>query len=180
MSERSRLLLHVCCGPCATVALERLLPQYEVTAYWYNPNIAPPEEHDLRLEAARVVAAHAGVELVEAGYDPESWEECVSGLEDAPEGGARCEFCFAHRLANAAQYAQANRFTRLACTLTVGPRKNALLINTLGSALATAQGLRFVEADFRKQGGFLRSVELSRELGIYRQTYCGCAYSRRK
>jgi epoxyqueuosine reductase len=176
MEDRPRLLLHVCCGPCATVALERLLPEYEVVALWYNPNIQPAEEHDLRLAGALQVTQHFGVEMALLPRDEADWLEAVRGLEEEPEGGKRCAKCFRHRIARAVREA-GEGFSFVSTTLTVGPSKPAQIINGIGRAACAGTGLQFVEADFKLQNGFARSVELSRSLGIYRQRYCGCAFA---
>lgn len=176
---RPRLLLHVCCGPCATVALERLLPDYSVTALWHNPNIQPEQEYDLRLDSALGVAEHFGVDMILARRDESAWLEAVRGLEDEPEGGKRCIECFRYRIARAVDEARSGGFEWVATTLTVGPSKRAEVINQIGREACEAAGLQFLEADFKKQGGFTRSVELSKELDLYRQKYCGCLFGRK-
>ena len=176
---RPRLLLHVCCGPCATAVIERLLPDYDVTLLWYNPNIQPDAEHDRRLVAARQVAAALGVELrVLEGGQEEFAALCV-GREDLPEGGERCQLCYELRLQAACAYAAAHGFPLVATTLTISPHKPAATVNPVGSRAATAAGVAFLEADFKKQAGFQRSLQLSRELALYRQDYCGCLCSQR-
>lgn len=178
-APRTRVLLHVCCGPCATVTLERLLPRYDVTCLWFDPNIQPLNEHDLRLENALVVAQHFGVEMLQEPREEDLWLRAVAGHEADPEGGPRCSLCIAWRLQRAAKVATAAGFELFATTLTVGPRKPAQIINPLGQAAAEAAGIRFLAEDFGRAGGFGRSVELSRQLGLYRQRYCGCSFARR-
>jgi len=180
MASKPRLLLHICCGPCATSVVERLRRDYEIVGYWDNPNVQPAEEHERRLEAARRFATQAGFELVVAPYDPEPWEEAVRGLEDEPEGGRRCAVCYRLRLGAAAAEAVRRGATHLATTLTIGPQKKAAVINPLGEAAAGAHGLTFVAEDFKKRAGLERSIELSRQHDLYRQGYCGCLYARRR
>lgn len=177
---KPKLLLHVCCGPCASAVIERLVPRFEVHCFWYNPNIQPEAEYQRRRAAMRAVAQAMQVTLIEAERDEASWEEAVAGLEEEPEGGRRCEVCFSYRLRRAAQYAAEHGFAHLATTLPVSPHKNQQLINQLGRQQAQQLGLCFVAEDFRKRGGFQRSLELSEKWGLYRQNYCGCRYSRRK
>ena len=175
-----KLLLHVCCGPCATAVIERLAPDYRVTLYWFNPNIQPREEYEARLEAARTLAADLEMSMVEEGGGEEEFAELARGLEDLPEGGKRCRRCYELRLRRAADCAARSGCTHLATTLTVSPHKPAEAINELGSHLADEYGLEFVAEDFKQQGGFQRSVELSRVHGLYRQKYCGCLASQRR
>jgi len=176
--ERPRLALHVCCGPCASAVIERLAEDYDVIAVWYNPNIDPPAEHDRRLEGMRRVAELSGVPLVELAHDPEAWAEACAGLMDEPEGGARCGVCFRLRLQRVARWAAEGGISALATTLTVSPHKSAARINAIGQAVCRDHRIAFVAEDFKQRDGFRRSVELSREWGIYRQTWCGCAPAR--
>lgn len=178
-AARRRLLLHVCCGPCATTTLERLVDHYDVTCLWLNPNIQPTEEHDLRLRNAERVAGHFAVELLVEPREEALWLGAIEGHEADAEGGARCRLCIGWRLERAAQVAAQGGFELLATTLTVGPRKPAKAINPLGQAAAEGAGLTFVAEDFGRANGFGRSLELSRELGLYRQSYCGCSFARR-
>jgi len=177
---RPKLLLHICCGPCATEVIRRLAEQHEVVGYYYNPNICPEEEHDKRLMEVQRLSALWRV-LVDAGpCDHERFRECVRGLENEPEGGARCERCYRLRLEQAAVAARANGCTHLATTLTIAPMKRASVINPIGMAAAERHGLHFVAEDWKTKDGFRRSVELARELGLYRQHYCGCEFSYRE
>lgn len=178
MSESlPKLLLHVCCGPCGTAVIERLARDYSVTAYWFNPNIQPAEEYALRLEAAMKVAAEFAVAMPREEGGEEGFATLAAGLEDLPEGGERCLRCYELRLRRAMQYAHENGFDHVACTLSISPHKLAEQINEIGTRLAGEFGLRFLAEDFKQQGGFSRSVELSRALRIYRQKYCGCLHS---
>jgi len=180
MSDRCykpKLLLHICCGPCATAVIERVVSRFEVVCLWYNPNIEPPAEYERRLAGMRTVAEATGVPLIEGQRDTEGWREAIAGWEDEPEGGRRCQICFEYRLRRAAEYAQARDMDYLATTLTISPHKDAQLINSLGEELSEAAGVKFLGEVWRKKGGFQRSVQLSRQLNLYRQDYCGCSYS---
>ncbi len=177
--QKPKLLLHVCCGPCATAVIERVISRFEVVCFWYNPNIEPSAEYERRLAGMRTVAQAMGVPLAEGQRDIEGWQEAIAGWEDEPEGGRRCPICFEYRLRRAAEYAQTRNMDYLATTLTVSPHQYAELINSLGKRLAEAVGVKFVAEIWRKKGGFQRSVELSKQLNLYRQNYCGCIYSLR-
>ena len=179
LSGRPRLLLHSCCGPCSSYVLEYLTRYFEVFLSYYNPNIQPRAEYDLRLEnQLRVLERIPGVTLVPCGYDGGAYDEAVRGLEDEPEGGARCTECFKLRLDFAAREAKRLGCDYFATTLTVSPHKDAQRINAIGEALAGKYGVKWLPGDFKKRDGYKRSIELSREFGLYRQDYCGCLYSK--
>lgn len=178
LSRRARLLLHCCCAPCSTSVLECLLPSFDVTAFFYNPNIAPPAEYACRAAELRALLARLGVPLIEGAYQPEDFYAAARGLEAAPEGGERCRACFLLRLRATARLAAAEKFDCFCTTLTVSPHKNAVDINRIGSEVAAEYGAVWLASDFKKQNGFIRSTELSRAYGLYRQNYCGCAFSR--
>ncbi len=178
--DKPHLLLHLCCGPCATAVIERLLERFHITAFWHNPNIHPPEEHQRRLGQARIVAREFDLELVEEPGEEAGWLEAVTGLEEEPEGGRRCAACYELRLKRAAEEAVRRGIPTLATTLTLSPHKSASEVNSVGRAVAEVLGLSFVEEDFKQRGGFQRSVEKSRELGLYRQRHCGCRFSASK
>lgn len=177
---RPRLLLHCCCAPCSTAVLERLHQHFDITVYYDNPNIDTAAEHDLRARELQAFTARSGLadEAVIQPYDPASYYAAVRGLEQEPEGGARCERCFALRLRNAARYAAAHGYDYYTTTLTISPMKNAALLNALGEQMGQEENIPFLNSDFKKRGGYLRSTELSRQYGIYRQDYCGCVFSR--
>ena len=179
LSGRPRLLLHSCCGPCSSYVLEYLTRYFEVFLSYYNPNIQPREEYDLRLENQLCVLGRIpGVTLVPCGYDGGAYDEAVRGLEDEPEGGARCTECFKLRLDFAAREAKRLGCDYFATTLTVSPHKDAQRINAIGEDLAGKYGVKWLPGDFKKRDGYTRSIELSREFGLYRQNYCGCLYSK--
>lgn len=180
LGVKPRLLLHVCCAPCSTAVLEQLHPYFHITAYYYNPNIDTLEEHVKRAAEERRFAAGSGWAqgVVVVPYDPEAFFSAARGLEDEKEGGKRCERCFRLRMNSAAQYAAHHGFDFFTTTLTISPHKNAALLNSAGEAAAARYGVRFLPSDFKKQGGYLRSTELSKEYGMYRQEYCGCVFSK--
>lgn len=173
----SRLLLHICCGPCATIVIERLRENYQVCGFFFNPNIYPQEEYELRRRAAERVANFWNIPLFNGEYDHNRFETAVKGLEAEPEGGARCLVCFRLRLNETALWAKQAGFRLIASTLTVGPNKKAKVINQIGNEVVKELGIRFLAGDWKKQDGFKQSVELSRRLELYRQHYCGCEFS---
>ena len=175
---KKRLLLHIGCAPDATVPWPSLIGEgCETAGYFYGGNIHPKMEYDKRAAAVSALAEHTGAELFLADYSPEPWFEAVRGLEKEPERGARCEKCFALQLEAAAEWGAAHGFTHLCTTLTISPHKNVNLINEIGARAAAVCGLMWVERVWRKNDGFKRSVEISKELGLYRQNYCGCIFS---
>ena len=180
MIERPRLLLHICCGPCATVALEHLRETFAVTGYYGNANIHPETEYRLRLDAAREAAGRYGIPLAEGPYEPERFDAAVRGFEQEPENGGRCPLCYRFRLEEAAAFAAANGFEFFASTLTTGPQKKAAVINPIGVETGIRRGVKFLERDWKKRDGFRRSCELARSFGLYRQHYCGCRFSVRE
>ena len=183
MAACNKLLLHACCGPCSTACLERLSDDYEVTVYFYNPNIEPAEEYRRRADAlidfiARYPAKNP-ISYIEGEYEPDLYRDYVAGLEAEPEGGARCTKCFELRLTEAAKLAAEDGYDLFTTTLTISPHKNAKLINEIGERLAAETGTQWMYSDFKKRDGFLRSIRLSQEYGLYRQDYCGCIFSKR-
>ncbi len=176
--KRPRVLLHSCCGPCSSYVIEYLAQYFDLTVYFYNPNIHPEEEYLLRLETQRkLVSSLGGATLVEGEYEPQRFYDAVKGLEAEPEGGERCKMCILQRMRATADRARQGEFDYFCTTLSVSPHKNAYLINALGCKLEGEYGVKWLSSDFKKKGGYLRSIELSKQLGLYRQDYCGCAYS---
>ncbi len=178
MSDRKKLLLHICCAPDATYVISALR-DYNLTGYFYNPNIYPEEEYILRLREMEGLAEKLGISLHPSSYDPERWFELTKGLEYEPERGRRCEICFRMRLESTARLAEEEGFDIFTTTLTISPHKDAELINKIGREIAANLRVEFMEADFKKKDGFKKSVELSKKYGLYRQDYCGCIYSKR-
>ena len=179
-AQKPGVLVHICCGPCATYVVRALREDFHPTGYFYNPNIHPEGEYTLRREALEAYAVDAGLPLREGAYDVGRWLERVAGHQDDPEGGERCAICFRVRLEETARHAKAHGFEHFATTLTVSPHKNAEGINRIGEEVGAELGLCFHKADFKKHDGFKNSCRLSRQLGMYRQHYCGCVYSARR
>ena len=179
LEGRPRLLLHSCCGPCSSYVLEYLTQYFEVYLSYYNPNIQPRAEYELRLEnQLRVVDSMPGVTLVPCEYDGAAYTDAVRGLEAEPEGGARCTECFRLRLDFAAREAARLGCEYVCTTLSVSPHKDAQRLNAIGLETAGRYGVKWLPGDFKKRNGYKRSIELSNELGLYRQNYCGCLYSK--
>jgi len=175
-----RMLLHICCAPCSTYVIEVLKPIYEVTGFFYNPNIHPRGQYKLRLEEMVRYAKIAGINLIIGEYDVKRWFELVKGLEDEPEGGERCLVCYRMRLERTAQYAVDHGFDIITTTLSISPHKKADRINSIGTEVADKYGVEFLQADFKKKGGFQKSVIMSKRYNLYRQNYCGCIFSLRE
>ena len=179
---RPRLLLHACCAPCSSYTLEYLTAYFEITLLFYNPNISPESEYTYRAdELARLVdgAPFArNVQLIVEEYAGESFSEMARGLEAEPEGGARCKKCYRLRLDETARFAAEQNFDYFCTTLSISPYKNAEALNEIGGELAKQYGVRYLFSDFKKKGGYQRSIELSKEYRLYRQNYCGCIYSK--
>lgn len=183
--EHPRLLLHACCAPCSSATLERLARHFELTILYYNPNIYPPEEYHRReAELERFVRdagyADQGIRVVELPYRPEEFYEAVRGLEQEPERGERCTVCYRMRLEQAARWAREHGFSWFTTTLSISPVKDPVRLNAIGCELAEQYGLRYLVSEFRKKDGYKRSLTLSTEYGLYRQTYCGCVFSKRE
>lgn len=178
--SKLRLLLHICCAPCSTSVIERLRKNFSVTAIFYNPNIYPKEEYLKRLSEAKIYVEKVGIDLLILNYDDKLWFEKMSGYENEKEGGERCVKCFKMRLEKVALEAQSRKFDFFTSTLSVSPHKNFETINKIGQDLTKKCGIKFLDDDFKKKDGFKRSLELSREHGLYRQNYCGCIYSKLK
>ena len=179
--EKKKLLLHSCCAPCSTAVLEKVTPYFDVTVFFFNPNITESEEYYLRLnEQKRFLKAAYGdsVELIEGRYFSKEFFYMVEGYEKEPEGGARCTLCFENRLQETAKIAKQNGFDYFCSTLTVSPHKNADLINKIGEKCAIENGVEWLYSDFKKEEGYKRSIEISKEYELYRQRYCGCLYSK--
>ncbi|MCK5548736.1 MAG: epoxyqueuosine reductase QueH [Thermoplasmata archaeon] len=172
------MLLHVCCAPCSTHVIDKLRSEYELTCYFYNPNIYPQEEYLKRLGEFRAYAEKTGVGFAEGDFDSERWMTLTESLKDEKEGGKRCDVCYQMRLEETARYASESGFDAFTTTLSISPRKRADIINRLGIDTAKAHNIRFLEEDFKKGDGFKHSVEMSKEEEMYRQDYCGCIYSK--
>lgn len=178
LKGRPTLLLHSCCGPCSSYVTEYLAKYFEISVYYFNPNIYPESEYIKRLETQKKwLDSTEYAVLLDANYDHAEFTEAVSGLEGEPEGGARCTKCFILRLEQTAKRARALGFDYFGTTLTVSPHKNAELLNRLGEGLGAKYDVKWLPSDFKKKEGYKRSIELSRQYELYRQNYCGCEFS---
>lgn len=179
-----KLLLHSCCGPCSTAVLEQLIPYFEIVLFYYNPNIAPESEFDRRLATQKQLLEKLEhphpITLLAPPYDDAPFWDAVKGVEDTPEMGERCERCIAQRMREAATAAKEQHCDYFTTTLTVSPHKNAPYINACGEEIAAEMSVRYLSSDFKKRGGYARSVALSAEYELYRQDYCGCPMSLRE
>ncbi|MGA2362206.1 MAG: epoxyqueuosine reductase QueH [Candidatus Aminicenantales bacterium] len=175
---KPRILVHVCCAPDALYVLRLLQDEYEVTGFFTNSNIHPAEEYALRLDEARKVAELLAVPILWDGYDPARWLALTERFKAEPEKGRRCDVCYALRLRRTAETAAREGFDVFATVMSLSPWKKAAVINRIGRQFGKRYGVRFLEADFKKKDGFKKSVDLSRGHGLYRQSYCGCLYSR--
>ena len=180
--ERPRLLLHACCAPCSSYTLEYLSKFFDITLYFYNPNISPAEEYAYRArELAQLLdkmGLRDGVRLRVTDYNSDEFYKIVNGLEEEPEGGARCARCYRLRLESSARYAAERGFDYFTTTLSISPYKNSRWLNEIGAELSDQYGVRYLFSDFKKKNGYKRSCELSEIYGLYRQDYCGCEFSR--
>jgi len=179
MGIRPRLLLHTCCGPCSPYVFGVLDEVFELTVYFFNPNIHPEKEYDKRLfEQIRLVKEMGlDYEVVTDGYNVNPFYESICGLEALGEGSARCVRCFGLRLEQTARVAKAAGYDYFSTSLTVSPRKPSQLLNELGIALEEKVGVKFLRADFKKNNGYAKSVALTKKYNLYRQCYCGCVFS---
>ncbi|MCI8465368.1 MAG: epoxyqueuosine reductase QueH [Lachnospiraceae bacterium] len=189
-----RLFLHSCCAPCSSYVLEYLSAFFSITVFYYNPNIGPKEEYEKRVvEQERLLSVLSErvsengedrrfypITFIKGAYEPEAFYEAARGLEDAPEGGARCMKCYELRLRKAAELAKAGGYDYFCTTLSISPLKKAGTLMEIGECLAEEYGVAYLPSDFKKKDGYKRSVMLSEEFGLYRQNYCGCIFSRRE
>lgn len=178
-NKKPKLLLHSCCAPCSTACIEKLKDYFDLTIFYYNPNIDTFEEYQKRLSEQIKYCESLGIKVIGEEYQKELFLSAVSGKEEEKEGGSRCEICFFLRLKETANKAKKENFEYFATTLTVSPLKNATVINEIGQEIEKKIGVKYLPTDFKKGGGYLRSIELSKENGLYRQNYCGCEFSKR-
>lgn len=184
--SKPTLLLHSCCGPCSTSVIEDLIPSYAITIFFYNPNITDRAEYEKRLLSQKKFIEeynsksnrHGNIALIEGVYEPDFFLREVKGLEGEPEGGARCRKCFRMRLEKTAEATSMGGYSAFATTLSVSPHKNFRLISETGRDICARYGIGFIDRDFKKADGYLRSVELAKQYGLYRQSYCGCEFSK--
>lgn len=182
-----RLLLHSCCAPCSSYVLEYLRQYFEITVFYYNPNISMVEEYQKRVEEQkRLIAAYnkqpdsgRTISVIEGDYEPEIFYAAAKGLEQCPEGGERCFACYELRLRKTAELAKQLEQDYFATTLTISPLKNAGKLNEIGEQLSEEYQIPWLPSDFKKKNGYKRSIALSAEYNLYRQNYCGCIYSQK-
>lgn len=177
-----RLLMHSCCAPCSSYCLSYLAKYFDITIYYYNPNISPEDEYRKRVEEQKrlineLPVVHK-VSFAEGVYNPECFTEMAKGMEKIPEGGKRCFACYELRQRESARYAKENGFDFFTTTLSISPHKNAQKLNEIGLRLQEEYGVRYLVSDFKKKGGYQESIRLSKEYDLYRQNYCGCIYSK--
>ncbi len=180
-NEVPKLLLHSCCAPCSSYVLEYLSDYFEITVFYYNPNIFPESEYTKRLLEQQTLISDMNfkypVSFIAGNYDRDKFHQIVKGLEHIKEGGERCFKCYELRLREAADIAAKGGFDYFATTLSISPLKNAQKLNSIGTEVAEDFGVKYLESDFKKKNGYKRSIELSNQYGLYRQDYCGCEYS---
>ena len=178
-----RLLLHSCCAPCSSYVLEYLSEFFEITVFYYNPNIFPEGEYTKRILEQQTLIhdmpTKYPVSFLAGAYDSDKFYAMAKGMENLKEGGARCFGCYALRLEETAKLAKEGKFDYFTTTLTISPLKNAEKLNEIGNKLAEKYGVSYLPSDFKKKNGYKRSIELSKEYGLYRQDYCGCEFSQR-
>lgn len=176
-----KLFLHSCCGPCSSYVIEYLSNYFEITIYYYNPNISEKTEFNKRLEEqkriVRKLPTKYKVDVIEGNFDNDRYEEIIKGLENEPEGGSRCYKCYKLRMEETAKMAKKLGYDYFTTTLSISPYKNANWINEIGEELEKEYDIKYLYADFKKKNGYKRSIELSRIYNLYRQDYCGCKYS---
>ena len=178
------LLLHSCCAPCSSYVLEYLSQYFQITVFYYNPNIYPESEYTKRiLEQQTLIGQMKSkhpISFMAGAYDKERFYAMAEGMETLKEGGARCMKCYELRLREAAEVAKKGNFDYFTTTLSISPMKNAVKLNEIGMRLAEEYQVAYLLSDFKKKNGYKRSIELSKKYGLYRQDYCGCEFSKRE
>lgn len=180
LDSRKKVLLHSCCGPCSTACIERLKEYVDVTIIYYNPNIEPQDEYELRKSEQIRLLNILDIPYIDCDYDNDNFRRVTEHLSEEPEGGKRCGVCFGLRLKYTAMIAKRHGFDYFGTTLTVSPHKNSDIINKIGEKVGENIGIKYLYADFKKREGYKRSIELAKEYDLYRQDYCGCLYSKRE
>ncbi len=176
--KKDKIVLHTCCAICSGYPISYLQDMgYQVLSYFYNPNIYPEAEYLKRLEAERTLCSHLGCKIFEARYEPDEYYTAVKGLENEPEKGKRCDKCFELRLLKTAMFAKENGITNFTTSIVISPHKNFNKLSDIGKNIAEQYNLNYLAIDFKKKDGFLKTNKISRELGLYRQNYCGCKFA---
>lgn len=173
-----KLLLHSCCAPCSTQVIDVLKENYDLTIYYYNPNLDTDQEFQKRLSEQKRYCREVGIKVIDDGYNPDDFLSRVRGLEKEKEGGARCSVCFRLRLEKTAIKAKELGYELFGTTLTVSPHKNAEVINSIGKAVENEFRIQFLEGNYKKQDGYKKSIEFSKKYNLYRQNYCGCIFAK--
>ena len=171
------ILLHSCCATCTIYPIDLLKEKYDISLFYYNPNIFPQEEYNRRLADVSMLADFKGIKLIKGEYDTARWNNATRHLPDEPEGGRRCSLCFSFRLEKTAETAKEAGFDVFGTTLSISPHKNSKLINEAGDHYGSKAGIDFLRADFKKKNGFEKAIDLSKKFSFYMQNYCGCEYS---
>ena len=179
--KRPSLMLHSCCAPCSSYVLEYLNKYFDITVFYYNPNISPEKEYIHRVEEIKRLINEMcpQVSFLEGKYEPERFYEMAKGLENEPERGARCVKCYRMRIEESAVIAKQNNFDYFTTTLSISPQKDSHVLNSIGKAVSEIYDIPYLFSDFKKKGGYKRSIELSAQFHLYRQNFCGCIYSKR-
>jgi len=177
MTTKPKLLLHICCGPCATYPIQILNPDFNITGFFFNPNIYPVKEYNLRLTEVQRYLKELSIPLVLPDQQQNKWQHLTESMADEPEGGKRCSICFEFRLLTTTEYAALNGFQCFTTTLTIGPNKPAKTIFPIAESAARRFDIQFLAIDFKKKDGHKTATRISKEKGMYRQHYCGCEYS---
>lgn len=177
--KKHSILLHSCCAPCSSHVISVLKDYFDITILYYNPNISPIQEYEKRKQEQInfIKQLDCGIKIMDCDYDNDVYEECIKGLENEKEGGARCLKCFRLRLEKTAKLASVNNFDYFCTTLTVSPYKNSQVINNIGKELMNIYNIKWLYSDFKKEEGYKHSIALSKQYNLYRQDYCGCIYS---
>lgn len=176
-APKQKLLLHVCCATCASYLVKILRKNFKLSLYFYNPNIYPKSEYDLRLKDVRRIAHYYGVRLIEGKYGHAVWKKAVRGHAKDKEGGKRCEICYKYRLEATAKKASELRIPYFATTLAISPQKDAEIINKIGEHIAAKHELEYLDEEFEEGVSYAKSLEIAKKMNLYRQEYCGCEYS---
>lgn len=184
LENKKTLLLHACCAPCSSYVLEYLSKYFDITLFFYNPNIYPEEEFRFREDELRRLIGEMplprGVNIISGRYEPTEFFDIARGYEELPEGDERCHRCYALRLEESARAAKEGGFDYFCTTLSISPYKNAEWLNTIGKEMSEKYGVGYLFSDFKKKNGYKRSCQLSERYSLYRQDYCGCVFSKRE
>lgn len=184
LEKKKTLLLHACCAPCSSYVLEYLSKYFDITLFFYNPNIYPEEEFRFREDELRRLIGEmplpSGVNIISGRYEPSEFFDIARGYEELPEGDERCRRCYALRLEESARAAKEGGFDYFCTTLSISPYKNAEWLNSIGKEMSEKYGVGYLFSDFKKKNGYKRSCQLSEQYSLYRQDYCGCVFSKRE